>query len=217
MSSRISAYGDKERIKILRNKSINNGDTCNESVFTFNSHFGTHIDFPYHFCEYGKKSSDFQINDYVFDNIGIIKISLINSVDRIINNQLIGLIDCIDPHIDILLINTGFSNYRNEKEYWHDNPGLHPDIAIILREKFPKLRAIGIDSISISNYQQRDLGRMAHKEFLCKHNFLIVEDMNLSVIENNYKLMRLIISPLLIENVDAVPVTVIAEVELIND
>ena len=48
------SYGNKDRIGIVSNTAIVNGDTANTSELHFtNNHIGTHIDVPKHFFENG--------------------------------------------------------------------------------------------------------------------------------------------------------------------
>ena len=39
-------------------------NTYNEHQITINTHFGTHMDFPYHMIDDGKKSSDFKLENF---------------------------------------------------------------------------------------------------------------------------------------------------------
>lgn len=45
--------------------SIENGDTCNLSVFSMCSHNGTHIDAPFHFVDDGKTVDEVALNAFV--------------------------------------------------------------------------------------------------------------------------------------------------------
>jgi len=120
-------------------------------------------------------------------------------------------LNTITPDTDILLFNSGWGKYRNNKIYSCDNPGIHPEVGIYLREHFPRIRAIGIDWISISPYQDRELGREAHRAFLDQegknNSVLLIEDMDLS---GDLKgLTEVWVSPLRVERVDSAPCTVI--------
>ena len=106
----------------------------------------------------------------------------------------------------MLLIKTGFEKYRAEEIYWQNSPGLHPKLAYWLKEKSPSLKAIGIDFISISNLNNRALGRQAHIAFLSK-NILLIEDMKLSCVNSNLK--TVIVLPLRVEGADGAPCTAI--------
>ena len=68
-----------------------------------------------------------------------------------------------------------------------------------------------MDFISLTSYQNREIGREAHKNFLGGNNpILLVEDMDLSKIENTPR--KLICVPILVHGLDGSPVTIIAEV-----
>ncbi len=96
---------------------------------------------------------------------------------------------------------------------WFKNPGISPDVALYIRSKFPNIRCIGIDSISVSSYSNRELGRKTHQIFLntdkdLSEPILLLEDVDLSN-DNACRLKTVIICPLLIENVDSSPCTII--------
>ena len=69
----------------------------------------------------------------------------------------------------------------------------------------------GIDWISISPYQDRELGREAHRVFLDQKGrnnpVLLIEDMDLSC--DLTKLRELWVLPLRVEKIDSAPCTVI--------
>ena len=73
---------------------------------------------------------------------------------------------------------------------------------------------IGLDTISLSAYSNRELGRLAHHAFLSKFNYkgdnldpiLIVEDMDMSDLFQSPK--KIIVSPILFKNADGAPVTI---------
>jgi len=71
----------------------------------------------------------------------------------------------------------------------------------------------GIDWISISPYQDRELGREAHRVFLDQKGrnnpVLLIEDIDLS--GNFKKLKEVWVSPLRVERVDSAPCTVIGD------
>ena len=68
------------------------------------------------------------------------------------------------------------------------------------------------DFISLSSYQNRTLGRKSHKKFLIENDILIIEDMDLNYIKGK-KIISISAFPLLIDQVDGSPITVIAEYE----
>ena len=102
---------------------------------------------------------------------------------------------------------------RQMNSYWNQNPGLHPDLADYLRKRFLSLRCLGFDFISITSWRYRDEGKIAHRNFLCPQNgereLLCIEDCSLKNAPG--KILRVIVSPLLVEDGNGTPVTIFAE------
>lgn len=205
------SYGNRDKVIIRVNSSIKAGETANSSCLVLsNNHIGTHIDVPRHFSIDGKRTVDYPIGDYVFDACQVIDIPRNEAC-------LIGPDDLKDifirPDIELLLIRTGIENLRGQDAYWNDNPGLAPELADYLRERFPMLRCVGFDFISVTSWKHRAEGRLAHKAFLAPENggkeIWAIEDMSLK--DAPEKLNRVIVAPLLVEDGNGTAVTVIAE------
>tara|TARA_B100001250_G_scaffold149451_1_gene128043 strand:+ start:40110 stop:40763 length:654 start_codon:yes stop_codon:yes gene_type:complete len=207
LNSSTPLYGGKKGIEVNIDKSISKGDSANTKNIIFHNHSGTHIDFPNHFYEKGKTSSDYSANFWIFDCPFIYHIP--KSQSEIIVPDDINLKD-IPSNTDFLIFDTGFYKLRDDESFWKFNPGVHPDVAKFLRINFPKLKVLGMDFISLTSYQHRVLGRKAHKSFLGKNNILLVEDINLNDI--NVQPKKIYCIPLLIESIDGSPVTLIAEI-----
>lgn len=191
--------GKKNQVKIIKERSILNGDKVNTSRFYFPNHISTHIDFPYHFSENGKKLEDYPAKFWYFEKIGLI-ICNVNEIEINLKK--------LNKNIEILILKTGFGKKRKSNKYWEDQPIIPSKLANILREKFKRLRVFGFDLISLTSQLNKDEGTNAHKEFLLKNNILILEDMNLNLITETPDF--LIISPLMIKGSDGVPCNVIA-------
>ncbi len=209
-SSQTPSYGNRDMVKVTANSSIKAGETANSSCWVFtNNHIGTHIDVPYHFDISGKKVGDYSAADWLFTKVGFVEIVCAESV-------LIGEDDLADaelnPDIEILLIRTSYEDFRFEKKYWNDNPGLSPTLASYLRNRFRNLRCIGFDFISITSWKSRDEGRKSHRAFLAPEDggmpILAIEDMSLKNISG--ALDWLIVAPIIMEDGNGAPVTVIA-------
>lgn len=188
-------------------RSIKDGDFTNELKLELTTHCATHIDFPAHFCDNGKNLSDYNAENFIFSKPHAVFLE--KGIDsHYINAKMIGE---IPQDSDILIIKTGHCNNRNGDSYWQNNIGLDASVATLLREKYPKIRAVMIDSISVNAWQNKEIGRIAHKEFLCKSpEILIIEDADLSMlIKNNLK--KVIIGPLLINAADGSPCTILGE------
>jgi kynurenine formamidase len=205
------SYGNRDKVIIRVNSSIKAGETANSSCLVLsNNHIGTHIDVPRHFSIDGKRTIDYPIEDYVFEKCHVIDLPKTNAC-------LIGPNDFdstdIDSGIELLLIRTGYESLRGQDAYWNDNPGLAPELADYLRERFPKLRCVGFDFISVTSWQHRPEGRLAHKAFLAPENgareIWAIEDMSLKDAPKEIK--KVVVAPLLVEDGNGTAVTVIAE------
>ena len=205
------SYGNRDKVIIRVNSSIKAGETANSSCLVLsNNHIGTHIDVPRHFSVDGKRTTDYPIGDYVFDKCQVVDLPKSDAC-------LIGPEDLqeltIDNDVELLLIRTGYEALRGEDDYWNNNPGLSPELADYLRDRFPKLRCIGFDFISVTSWKHRPEGRLAHKAFLAPENGVkeiwAIEDMSLKDAPQNIK--RVVVAPLMVEDGNGTAVTVIAE------
>lgn len=201
-------YGGDSGINIIKLNDISKGDTANTKRISLHNHSGTHIDFPNHFLQDGKFSSDYSADFWIFNNPYVIKISPVEDEIILLNKS---LISTIPKQTDFLILNTGFYKFRGSKKFWNNNPGISPNLAKLLKIQCPDLRVLGMDTISLTSYQNRTLGRESHRKFLGENNILLVEDMNLENLKSQPT--KLMCFPILIKEVDGCPVTIIAEHE----
>jgi kynurenine formamidase len=191
--------GEKEKIKINSIRSIDNGDTSNNLYFEFPAHIGTHIDFPFHFSNSGKKCNDYPPSFWIFNKIGFLNCSI---------DEFEISVSQLPIDIEMLILKTGFGNNRNEEIYWSKQPVIPASFATILRNKFSNLRLFGFDMISLTSKLDRVEGKNAHLNFLVNNDILILEDMKLDNIYSTPKIV--IVAPLQIKSADGVPCNVIA-------
>jgi len=205
-------YGElKEGVSFQPKHSITGGDSCNVTSLLFSSHTGTHVDAPFHFYLDGTTIDQYPAEAFTFNSPYILNIEtrqgqLIKS-GQIKNHN---VPDNLLP--DIILIRTGFEQYRNSDVYWKSSPGLSGDFAHQLIGHFPSVRAIGIDCISISSLLHRNEGREAHRMFL-GHGVLLLEDLSLSGIEMKDALKKVQAFPLRVKGGDGAPCTIVGFVE----
>ena len=148
--------------------------------------------------------------------MGINNIELINLSGKVDDCQIIGpelFPDLENLDADLLLLKTGYGAKRGTDHYTLTPPGLSYELASFFRSKFPKLRCIGMDLISVSSYSNRLEGRKAHHAFLNPEEgdpILLIEDMKLDTVG---PFSKIIVAPLLIDKADGVPCTVIAHTD----
>jgi len=204
-------YGGEETFQVESLRSIAEGDSCNAGKWSFPNHAGTHVDLPRHFVANGKSLDDYPADFWVFEKIGVIDIFNIQP-SFVVGPELLDKIS-VAQDVELLLLKTGFGKLRNTPVYWQKNPVVLPELADYLRVRFPFLRALGFDTISISSWTDRPTGRDAHRAFLeGEHPILLIEDMDLEPLDAKTLPLRATIAPLLVSGADASPCTVIAEV-----
>lgn len=204
-------YGGNKSFQVEGLRSISSGDTCNTSRWAFPNHAGTHVDLPRHFVIDGLSLEEFSPDFWIFQHIAIAELVDI-APDSVVGQDMLKHFD-LPPDTELLLIKTGFGRLRETPSYWMNSPIFLPELAEYLRERFPNLRAIGFDSISLSSWSNRTTGRCAHHAFLGgKYPILLIEDMDLSLIDNSSIVSKVTVAPLLVRSADAAPCTIIAEV-----
>jgi arylformamidase len=207
--------GGREPLKLQVDESIEDGYPGNTFYYTGWNHAGTHIDAPAHMLAGGKRITEYQIDDFIFDRPVLVDVPKGDS-------QLVSAED-LRPYeddiaaCDLLLLRTAFTQYREDDpvRYRDQNPGLSTGVARYLDSpRFPSLRAIGTDAISIAAAADVQEGIEAHKLLFCRKDgssVLLIEDMDLACDLTGLK--RVFVVPWFIEGLDSSPCTVIAEIE----
>jgi arylformamidase len=193
-------------------ESIEEGDGSNSSMIIINSHAGTHIDLPLHFCPGKAGVLEMLKPENVFDPAYCIDIPKEND-DPVMPQDLMQ-ISAEMRNAEALLIRTGAFRHRETDPdgYAAHHPWVHPDVPPFLREQFPNLRLFGIDAISIAVPHREEEGAAVHQEFLCgSRPIMILEDMDLSSEHLTEGAMKLRVYPIVYDDLDGVPVIALAE------
>ena len=205
-------YGNRTKVSVKRMKSIAEGSTVNESYLELPLHAGTHIDYPLHFYKNGQTHRDYPADFWIFKHPLLLDIC----TDKLIlENEVIEQLKQVNNKnsYDLVLIKTGAAEYRGERKYWEYNHGLSPLVATYIKEHLPTVRCVGMDFISLSSFQYSSIGKKAHLEFLNPDNpIILIEDMNLSALNKDKTLVKVIVAPIRIDGSDGVPVSCLAEI-----
>ena len=198
-------YPGNEGPRLEQLRSIARGDSSNMWRLTFTNHIGTHVDAPNHFDESGPAISEFGPEELVFREVRLVDVP--KSPGEIVTAEDLERHERVLRSSEALLIRTGIQRFRAQSPEIYSGVGISLSVeAARLIASYPNLRAIGIDAISISSPQRREIGREAHRVLLRGRRFLIVEDMDLQGKPERYDL--LLIAPLMIEQIDSAPCTV---------
>lgn len=206
LSSKTPGYGGQNGFNKTIQSSITQGRSSNSEYWELSNHIGTHVDCPYHFSEQGNKITNYEANDWIFTNCFLIEYEA--APNEVFDLKEIR--NLIPLYTDLLIIKTCFQNFREEKSYHQENPGLSPELGKWLKINRPNVSIVGFDFISLTAFQHRDIGRIAHQSFLTPEKnhpgIRIIEDMKLSQLQQHPKLV--IVSPLFVNESDGSPVTI---------
>lgn len=159
----------------------------NEHQITINTHFGTHIDFPFHMIDNGKKSNEFNLEKF----IGKGKVIDIYNPDLNIEDE------------DVFLLYSGHIE-KGINNLFNNIPTLDEKLIDLLIAKNPKMILLDIPTPDEFPYP-------IHKKLL-GNDILIVENVcNMKVLMN--KKFKIYAMPLNFYEFDGSPCRVFAEVE----
>lgn len=203
------SYGNRDQVILDSKSSIALGDTSNTTdVRLTNNHIGTHFDVPKHFYDEGKTITDIDPSEWFFENIKLIDIKC--EEGRLID------IDDIKAHeipleTDLLIVRTGFENFRDQDVYWNAYPGISERACDYLRSTYQSLRGVGFDFISLTSPLFKPEGKAAHRVLLDEREgqfVLIIEDMKISHLQKDPE--KIVLAPLLLDRGNGGPVTILA-------
>jgi kynurenine formamidase len=184
-------------------------DEANVTLIKLTSHTGTHLDTPGHVIQDGLRLTDFQPADFIFDHPIVLDLPLGDGA--IVQPQQLAPFVDQGQAADLLLFRFGYGPVRrvDPRRFSTQAPGFGVESAAFLREKFPRLRALGMDVPSLSTIASLETTFQAHHALLggAGRRFLVIEDMNLE--QDLSGLSAVIVAPLLVDRIDGGPCTVI--------
>lgn len=210
LDSTTPSYGNRSILELESKRSIACGDHSNDSFLHMPVHLGTHIDMPIHFYANGQSIKDYAADFWIFNHPLLIEIQ---PKENILYQEIIGKLEEILPEkkqlCDMLIVKTGMGAMRHLPIYWENNPGFSPDLYTYFKSEMPLLRVFGFDGISLTGFQNRDVGKSAHQQFLNPDApILLLEDMNLEAVLPDTKFEKIIAVPLRLSHCDGLPCTV---------
>jgi arylformamidase len=207
------APGGRPALKIEVDETLEMGLPGNTYYYTAWNHAGTHIDAPAHMLSSGKPITAYSFDHFVFEQPVLADVP--KQDDQLIVPEDLAPYEATLKNCDLLLLRTSFSRYRKADpvRYRDRSPGLSADVARYLNSnQFPRLRAIGIDTISMAATNHLAEGIQAHKTLFCREDnsaVFLIEDMDLT--RDLRTMGSVFVVPLYIEGLDSCPCTVFTE------
>jgi len=212
LSNETPVYGNGVKPSIESDKAISQGDSCNTLFLKMSNHSGSHVDVERHFVDGGRTIEDYSPSEWFFNSPLLVDVKPIAS--NIIGvDEVDKALDGVENDADLIIFRTGMEQYRGEDRFWNEPPGFSPELLSWLKLRFPSFSAVGMDTISISSFKNRPVGRKAHQEFL-SNGIRIFEDLALMHIDNPDALRRVMVFPLRVIHGDGAPITMIGEITM---
>lgn len=218
-------YPGLPEVELTLREDLEKGDYWNGSVLSMYLHAGTHCDAPWHYMGGNAPKMDDVVNvpasSFVYDHPLLIDVDTRGQKDYLITSEDIKKAagDELDQ-ADALFFNTNYWQLRDKDfmAYATGFASVHPDTAMFIRTELPRVKAVGIDTLSIEN-TGKDYGVAwgfkTHRTFLDpdlpNNTVRIYEDINPAPLVGR-KLLRAFCTPLRVRG-DACCCNIICEVE----
>ena len=210
-----ASYPDSPPDAIAPVERTASGDGANTTLVHHFLHNGTHVDAPFHFDPRGAVVDELPIEAFIFEAPCLLDVP--KEPGQPVTREDLSGRDLSAS--DVLLVRTGFDALRDKDRaaYRVLYPGFTVEAARFLRE-LPRLRAVGMDFLSVDAYVSgHRSGFAAHHALLdigasSRPPLLLIEDVNLAPLVSR-KLRQIFALPIRFRGTEAAPVCVLAEVE----
>jgi arylformamidase len=206
-------YSSLSKPELRQIYNLGKGDICNSFYFTTSNHAGTHVDAPRHFCAEGRPITAYQLPELVFVRPAVLDVPLTGG--ELIEPRHLEAAAAATVDTDLVLLRSGYGKFRgDERRYVDRSPGFSPEAAEFLMQRFPVLRALAVDFMSVSSPAHESEGAEAHRVFLgctryAARPILLVEDALLP--DTLPPLLRVFVIPWMFDGLDSAPCTMFAE------
>ena len=188
-------------------------DVSNVFSLRLCNHIGTHIDGPNHFDATKPPLCIWPIETFIYHRLAVLDIPKSDG-ELITDDDLRSAGESI-ASCELLLFRTGFGTLRqtDPERYRNAGAGFSAAAARYVLKHLPKVRAIGMDTLSLACPRHLEDGLRAHQILMCptERPVFAIEDMNL---QHDLAALRTVYAlPLLCERIDSAPCTVLAELD----
>ena len=190
-------------------------------ISTLLNHFGTHMDAPRHFVKNGLSINELPIEYFCHTKVLLLDIKKTDA-QGITKEDLEPYAEKITKS-SFVLIRTGFEQYKFKQplRYQNEGPYIAPSAGRYLSDNFPNLKGIGMDFLAIGSPSNKipesDSPMNCHRNILGYYTgkfVTAIEDMHLSEIPKDAKIVQFFNAPLRIKGLDSSQVVCIAEIKV---
>ena len=189
------------------------GSACNTFRVELFNHFGTHMDGPNHFNPTGRQLWQMPLDTFVSERPLLLDIPK-GEGEAVLPEELLAHDEALQK-ADMLFIRSGFEavRYTDNQRYSERGPSVSAAAARLIVDRWPNLKAVGMDWISLSSPLNLADGIRAHQIMLGLEGnepVLIIEDIALAEVDAG-RLEQVLCVPLFVEGIDSAPVTILAK------
>ena len=191
------------------------GAVCNTFRVELFNHYGTHMDGPNHFDPEGKQL--WQVPQEMFFSESPLLLDIPKGEGESVMPDELLVHDEAIKQADMLFLRSGFEAVRTEDNlrYSQRGPSVSAATAQLIVTRWPHLKAVGLDWISLSSPLALEDGIRAHQIMLGGNGnkpVLIIEVVALADVEAD-RLEQVLCVPLFIQGIDSAPVTIFAKMK----
>lgn len=184
-------------------------DGFRETILTFFSHTGTHMDAPNHLFLHRPNLDDLPIQQFVGSAL-VIDCSDVGEGELVTLEHLAPYGEAVDA-AEFLLFYTGWSRFWGQEAYFGDYPCL--DFRVVDYLIRAKKKGVGLDTIGIDPIADRNLTR--HRMLFAQTDIVVIENLtNLEQLGRN--LVTFMALPVKFQQSDGAPVRAIGILEAPN-
>lgn len=214
------AWPGEPVVKVTRCTDVTEDCPFSSFITELPNHCGTHMDAPRHFVKDGLSINELPMEYFCHKKVALLEIPK-GEAEGITKEDL-------EPYADILanvsfaFFRTGFEKYRTSASliYQSEGPYIATGAGIYLSDNFPNLKGVGIDFIALGSPSGRvpdeQNPKNCHRYILGYYTgrfTTVIEDMHLSELPKNAKILQFFNAPLRINGLDSSQVICIAEFE----
>ena len=209
------AWPGTPQVKLEKLLQIAKGDVAHTTILHIHNHIGTHFDAPNHYLADGTPIGSLDLERFIYERPLLLDIPK-EACEKITADDLAPYEKSIAA-CDALFLRTGFSRYRESdpERYEQKGPSIGSECAAWLVRRFPGLKAIAVDFVSLASYSDQDDGNEAHRILFGRdsENFICgIEDANFDGIDPQ-ALQRAFALPILAEGLDSSVISFLAELK----
>ena len=188
-------------------------DGANVQTLRLASHTGTHLDSPRHVIADGIVITEFRPEELIFHRPVVVDLAVEDAV--VVQPSHLEPLAGRLQQADMALFRFGYHEVRRSdpRRFSARCPGFGVEAGKWMRQRFPALRAIGMDVPSVACIAELETTMAVHHELLggAGRRFLIIEDMDLHADLSQLREVR--VNPWLVAEMDSGPCTVVGVVE----